>query len=70
MTQARRATSWELCAIIASYELTSDLVARVWEMQAHGVVHVHPVLAYGTAPQMAGARATRKSTARICGILS
>lgn len=33
------------------------LVARVWEMQARGVLHVHPVLAYGTARQMAGARA-------------
>lgn len=33
------------------------LVARVWEMQARGVLHVHPVLAYGTALQMAGARA-------------
>jgi hypothetical protein len=32
------------------------LVARVWEMQARGVLHVHPVLAYGTAVQMAGAR--------------
>ncbi|MGC2373305.1 MAG: hypothetical protein WA484_05475 [Solirubrobacteraceae bacterium] len=32
------------------------LVARVWEMQARGVLHVHPVLAYGTARQMAGAR--------------
>lgn len=33
------------------------LVARVWEMQARGVLHVHPVLAYGTARQRAGARA-------------
>lgn len=32
------------------------LVARVWEMQARGVLHVHPVLAFGTARQMAGAR--------------
>ena len=32
------------------------LAARVWEMQARGVLHVHPVLAYGTARQMAGAR--------------
>jgi hypothetical protein len=32
------------------------LVARVWEMQARGILHVHPVLAYGTARQMAGAR--------------
>lgn len=32
------------------------LVARVWEMQARGVLHVHPVLAYGTGRQMAGAR--------------
>jgi hypothetical protein len=32
------------------------LVARVWEMQARGVLHIHPVLAYGTARQMAGAR--------------
>jgi hypothetical protein len=33
------------------------LVARVWEVQARGVLHVHPVLAYGTARQMTGARA-------------
>lgn len=33
------------------------LVARAWEMQARGVLHAHPVLAYGTARQMAGARA-------------
>jgi hypothetical protein len=33
------------------------MVARVWELQARGVLHVHPVLAYGTARQMAGARA-------------
>jgi hypothetical protein len=32
------------------------LVARVWEMQTRGVLHVHPVLAYGTALQRAGAR--------------
>ncbi len=32
------------------------LVARVWEMQARGVLHVHPVLAYGTARHMEGAR--------------
>jgi hypothetical protein len=32
------------------------MVARVWEMQARGVLHVHPVLAYGTALQKAGAR--------------
>jgi hypothetical protein len=33
------------------------MAARVWELQARGVLHVHPVLAYGTARQMAGARA-------------
>jgi hypothetical protein len=33
------------------------LVARVWEMQARGVLHVHPVVAYGAARQKAGARA-------------
>jgi hypothetical protein len=32
-------------------------MARVWEMQARGVLHVHPVLAYGTARQKAGGRA-------------
>jgi hypothetical protein len=32
------------------------LVARVWEMQTRGVLHVHPVLAYGTARQRTGAR--------------
>jgi len=34
----------------------ASLVARVWEMQARGLLHVHPVLGYGTASQMAGAR--------------
>ena len=33
------------------------LVARVWEMQTRGVLHVHPVLGYATARQKAGARA-------------
>jgi hypothetical protein len=33
------------------------LLARVWELQARGVLHVHPVLGYSTAAQMAGARA-------------
>ena len=33
------------------------LVARVWELQARGLLHVHPVLGYETAAQMAGARA-------------
>jgi hypothetical protein len=33
------------------------LLARVWEIQARGLLHVHPVLGYGTATQMAGARA-------------
>ncbi len=32
------------------------MVARVWEMQTRGVLHAHPVLAYGTALQKAGAR--------------
>lgn len=32
------------------------LVARVWEIQPRGVLHVHPVVGYGTALQMAGAR--------------
>lgn len=32
------------------------MVARVWEMQTRGVLHVHPVLAYVTASQRAGAR--------------
>jgi hypothetical protein len=32
------------------------LLARVWEIQSRGVLHVHPVLGYGTARQMAGAR--------------
>jgi hypothetical protein len=32
------------------------LVARVWEMQTRGVLHVHPVLAYGTARHKTGAR--------------
>ena len=33
------------------------LAARVWELQARGVLHVHPVLGYATARQKAGARA-------------
>ncbi|HEV2058200.1 MAG TPA: hypothetical protein VGR11_02515 [Solirubrobacteraceae bacterium] len=33
------------------------LLARVWELQARGVLHVHPVLGYEAASQMAGARA-------------
>lgn len=32
------------------------LLARVWELQARGMLHAHPVLGYGTATQMAGAR--------------
>lgn len=32
------------------------MVARVWEMQTRGVLHVHPVLAHVTARQRAGAR--------------
>jgi len=32
------------------------MVARVWEMQMRGVLHVHPVLAHVTARQRAGAR--------------
>lgn len=32
------------------------MVARVWEMQTRGVLHVHPVLALVTARQRAGAR--------------
>ena len=45
------------------------LVARVWEMQARGVLHVHPVLAYGTARQMAGAKALRGASGRACAAL-
>lgn len=33
------------------------LLARVWEVQERGVLHAHPVVGYGTARQMAGARA-------------
>jgi hypothetical protein len=32
------------------------LVARVWELQTRGMLHVHPVVGYETAAQMAGAR--------------
>jgi hypothetical protein len=32
------------------------MVARVWEMQTRGVLHVHPVLAHVTARQRAGTR--------------
>ncbi len=41
------------------------LLARVWELQARGVLHVHPVLGYATAAQMAGARAY---LARLAGL--
>jgi hypothetical protein len=41
------------------------LVTRVWEIQARGVLHVHPVLAYGTARQMAGARAYLERLAEL-----
>ncbi len=33
------------------------LLVRVWEIQTRGVLHVHPVLGYGSAAEMAGARA-------------
>ncbi len=32
-------------------------LARVWEIQTRGALHVHPVLGYGSALEMAGARA-------------
>ncbi len=35
------------------------LLARVWELQARGLLHVHPVLGYEGAIQMAGARVPR-----------
>jgi hypothetical protein len=33
------------------------LLARVWELQGRGMLHVHPVVGYGSAIEMAGARA-------------
>ena len=41
------------------------LVARVWELQARGVLHVHPVLGYATGRQKAGARAYLARLARL-----
>jgi hypothetical protein len=41
------------------------LLARVWEIQMRGVLHVHPVLAYGTAREMAGARAYIRRLAEL-----
>jgi hypothetical protein len=40
------------------------LLARVWEIQGRGVLHVHPVLGHGSAAEMAGSRAylTRLAT--------
>src|SRR5438270_4354624 len=32
------------------------LLVRVWEIQTRGVLHVHPVLGYGSAAEMSGAR--------------
>jgi hypothetical protein len=43
------------------------LVARVWEMQTRGVLHVHPVLAYGTAGEMVGARCYIARLAELAG---
>ena len=46
------------------------LVARVWEMQCRGVLHVHPVLGLTTAAQRAGARAYLERLAELaqhCG---
>lgn len=42
-----------------------ELVARVWELQARGVLHAHPVLGYATALQMAGARAYLERLAQL-----
>lgn len=41
------------------------LLARVFELQARGLLHVHPVLAYESAVQMAGARAYLKRLAEL-----
>jgi hypothetical protein len=41
------------------------LLARVWELQTRGVLHVHPVLGYGTAAEMAGARAYLEQLAEL-----
>ena len=41
------------------------LLARVWELQARGLLHVHPVLGYATALQKAGARAYLARLARL-----
>lgn len=41
------------------------LLARVWEIQSRGVLHVHPVLGYGSALEMAGARAYLRRLAEL-----
>jgi hypothetical protein len=41
------------------------LLARVWELQARGVLHVHPVVPYGTARQMEAARFYLRSLSEL-----
>jgi hypothetical protein len=42
----------------------------VWELQARGLLHVHPVLGYATLLQKAGARAYLARLARMESIVS
>ena len=41
------------------------LLVRVWELQARGVLHAHPVVGYRTPRQMVGARAYLKRLAEL-----
>ena len=41
------------------------MLTRVWEIQTRGVLHVHPVLAYGTAAEMAAATTYRDALDRF-----
>lgn len=44
---------------------SARLLARVWEIQSRGVLHVHPDVGYGTALEMAGARAYLARLAKL-----
>ena len=49
----------------ARHPLGLWMLARVWEMQHRGVLHAHPVLAYGTTQQRVAARAYIDALARL-----
>jgi hypothetical protein len=44
---------------------TVRMLCRVWEVQARGVLHVHPVLACGTAAEMAAVATYRQALERF-----